>query len=745
MKKKRILIVEDELLIALNLRDILVHLGYDTVSKIPTGEEAINVVKHHHIDLILMDVRLKGQMDGIETAQEINKIKDIPVIYLTAFSNPEIIERAKITEPYGFILKPFEQKDIEYAIHMALYKHEVELKIKENENYYSKIFSSIVEGVIATDEKGKVKFINNILEKLIGKTKEEVLGKSLNTAVKIKEFKTDIHLKKKLTEVLDSGEKISFNENITLVTADKKNLPIEANLTSLKDENGNITGAVLVIRDIAEKIIAEKRLKESEERYRNLFNNAPIGIYKTTFEGSIIMANPQLIQMLGYSTLEDLQRRNLRKEGYLDPNERKEFIHQIKKEGIVKNFESYWTKKNGEIICVRERARIIKDEKEKKLLLEGTVEDITEYKKYEEDLRKLSQAVEQSPSSIIITDKNGNIEYVNPRFTEITGYSANEAKGKQPHILKTEIGQVIWNDISKGKEWRGEFENKKKNGELYWEYISISPIFDEQNKITHYLAILADITERKINEKQLIKAKELAEKSDKLKSEFLAQISHEVRTPLNNILTFNSMLKDDFVNNLTPELENDFKVIETSSKRLIRTIELVLTLAKIQTGNIEINFTEIDLDKDLLEDLNFEFHSRAKAKNLNFSYLNEAGYSKVLADRSTLEQIFANLLDNAIKYTDEGKILLRLYNDFEGNVCVDVADSGIGMTGGFIPNMFNPFTQDEIEGGRKSEGTGLGLALVKKYIEISDAEIKVISNRGIGTTFTVIFKPYKFY
>jgi signal transduction histidine kinase len=251
--------------------------------------------------------------------------------------------------------------------------------------------------------------------------------------------------------------------------------------------------------------------------------------------------------------------------------------------------------------------------------------------------------------------------------------------------------------------------------------------------------IYRDITERKKAEEHLIKAKNDAEKSDRLKTEFLAQMSHEIRTPLNNILTYTSILKDEFEDKLPPGLETAFTVINSSSQRLVRTIELILNLSRIQTGNFDLNLKEFDLNKDLLEDLSYEFYSRAKVKNIALSYQNKAEKTIILADHYSTEQIFLNIIDNAIKYTSEGEVKIEITNRKENSVCVIVSDTGIGISPEFLPNLFNPFSQEDMSMTRHFEGTGLGLALVKKYVEINNAVIKVESEKGKGSKFMLTF------
>ena len=263
----------------------------------------------------------------------------------------------------------------------------------------------------------------------------------------------------------------------------------------------------------------------------------------------------------------------------------------------------------------------------------------------------------------------------------------------------------------------------------------------DNREIAHFLFVQMDITERKLQEEQIIIAKETAEKSDRLKTEFLAQMSHEIRTPLNNILTYTSVLKEEFEEKLPEGLESAFKVIDTSAQRLIRTIELILSLSRIQTGNFETTFEHLDLDSDIIEDISLEFYSRAKEKNISLVYENRAEYSQIVCDKYSTGQIFVNLIDNAIKYSKKGEIKISMYNKENNKLCVEVKDSGIGISEKYLPDLFNPFSQEDMGITRHFEGTGLGLALVKKYVELNGADIEVTSKKGEGTKFTVTFNP----
>ena len=239
-------------------------------------------------------------------------------------------------------------------------------------------------------------------------------------------------------------------------------------------------------------------------------------------------------------------------------------------------------------------------------------------------------------------------------------------------------------------------------------------------------------------DKALLISKEKAEHADRLKSEFLAQMSHEIRTPINTILNYTSLLEAEFCQKVDPETETSFTSINKASNRLIRTIDLILNLSAIESGSYEPKFEKILLITDVINPLLKEFDQSAKAKNLSLKLCDTFDEEiEITADRYTITQAIANLIDNAIKYTDEGGIEVRVIE--ENSICkIIISDTGIGISENYIPKLFDKFTQESEGYTRKYEGSGLGLTLVKKYCEVNNSEISISSEKGMGTTFTIL-------
>ncbi len=555
----KILIVEDEIIIAKDIENTLIKDGFNVVGIVSAGEKAIEEITKTNPDLILMDIKLKGKMDGIETAEIIKNQFDLPVIYLTSYKDEQTLLRARITEPYGYIIKPFDPKELKILIDISYYKHKTREKLKEGKEWLSTTLKSIGEAVIAVNSKGIIQYMNPIAEKLTGWTENETGNMFINDILKIYDEKE----KNIFTDLL-SGIHLNLSaknkqNNLLLLNRQNKLIPIDFYGSSIINDKNKILGTVFTFRDITESRKASEIIKESEERFRQLAENIRDVFYVTDKNFSeMFYVSPAFEEVWGRSSRELYSLHDIWKNSIF-PEDRDFVNDKISKLENNTGFEIEYRiiRPDRKIRWIRDRVFPIKDINGNTFRYTGIVEDVTEQKIAEEEVRKLSYAVQQNPALILITDPKGNIEYVNSKFSNVTGYSLHEVKGKNPKILKSgftkpEEYKILWKTITAGGEWRGDFYNKKKNGEYYWESALISPIKNRNDEITHFVAVKEDITERKKQEEQLVIAKEEAEKSDRLKSEFLAQMSHEIRTPLNNILTYASLLKEEMESQTTP-------------------------------------------------------------------------------------------------------------------------------------------------------------------------------------------------
>lgn len=356
-------------------------------------------------------------------------------------------------------------------------------------------------------------------------------------------------------------------------------------------------------------------------------------------------------------------------------------------------------------------------------------------------LRTLLQAVEQSPGAIVITDLHGHIEYANPGFSRLTGYALEEVLGQHTRMFASgahsrEFYQQLWKTVLSGRNWKGEVRNRKKDGSLYWEALSISPVMENGN-IVHLVATKEDITGQHLMLDEQQRARKEAEKVSAMKDAFLATISHEIRTPLNIIFGFTSLIEDRYLTVVDEEDHFFFDSMRQAGERLLRTMDLLVNISSIVSGNYCPIVEEYDVITGL-ESLVSQFSAAAHTKRLHLEYHPRVESLFVRLDRYAFEQSMQNLIDNAIKFTHDGGVFITMHAG-PRTICVEVLDTGVGMSEEFLANMFIPFSQEESGFNRHHEGLGLGLSLTKRYIEANHGTISVRSEKGRGTQFNVCF------
>lgn len=352
---------------------------------------------------------------------------------------------------------------------------------------------------------------------------------------------------------------------------------------------------------------------------------------------------------------------------------------------------------------------------------------------------KLTKAIEQSPVSVVITDRQGDIEYINPHFTQTTGYSFEEVKGKNPRLLQSgektkEDYKAMWETILSGKEWHGEFHNKKKNGELFWENAVISPVVNSRGEIVNFFAIKEDITNQKQMLAELISAKDKAEQMSRLKSSFLANMSHELRTPLIAILGFSEILMEESKDDYNKEMS---ELIHKGGMRLLETLNLILNLSAIEANKIDVKNEIVD-SHAVLDDVVQLFGAMASKKDIYLEKKFNARYSMLLTDRQMFTQIFNNLINNAIKFTARGGVTVSTKNT-GSRIAVSVTDTGIGISNADQQIIWDEFRQVSEGYNRSFEGSGLGLTITRNFVNKLGGDISVQSELQKGTTFTVTF------
>jgi len=361
--------------------------------------------------------------------------------------------------------------------------------------------------------------------------------------------------------------------------------------------------------------------------------------------------------------------------------------------------------------------------------------EVTEHKRAEEKLRKLSRAVEQSPAMTIVTDTNGLIEYVNPRFTEVTGYRLEEVSGATPRVLKSGetaplVYERLWHAITSGEEWRGELKNRKKSGEDYWAANFISPIKNSSGDVTHFVGISEDITSQKRAQEALQTAKLEAEQANLAKSRFFAAASHDLRQPMHSVALCLPLLTKRVTE---PRAREILDTIQASCDSMSGLLDTLLDISKLDAGVVKPRIVAVATEP-LLRKLEKEFSVQAQNKGIA---LRVVPVTRTIAtDPNLLERILRNLMANAIRHTAYGRVLLGARRHGP-NLRVEVWDSGVGIDAGQQEKIFQEFYQIGNPERDRSQGLGLGLAIVQRLSRLLGHRIEVRSQLGRGSVFTV--------
>ncbi len=499
-----------------------------------------------------------------------------------------------------------------------------------------------------------------------------------------------------------------------------------------------------------EKLVAERtrELSDSQQRFKELSEATFEGIVIHD-QGVIVEVNHAALQLFGYERAELLgQHINL-----LIQDAFQKLVAEYVRQQRQASYQIDCRRKDGTCFVAEVHAR--QAPYQGRTVRVAAVRDITQHITVEETLRKLYRAVEQTDSTIVITDLNARIEFVNPAFSRVTGYTIQEALGQNPSILKSgetppEVYADLWRKLRRGDVWQGELLNRKKNGELFWENAIISPVRNASGEVTHYLAVKDDITRRKQAETLLREslqkeqeARQAAQAANRAKSIFLANMSHELRTPLNAILGFSELMAGDAT--LKPAHLANLEIINRNGEYLLELINQILEISKIEAGQADLYPTAFDL-QELLRGLEDVFALRAQKKHLRLQI--ERGCdtpSYIAADQGKLRQVLINLLGNAIKFTQRGfvKLSVSCFSEAEAQpddsspslrLTFTVEDSGVGIAADELSKIFEPFMQAE-EGRRSMQGTGLGLAISRQFVELMGGQLAVRSQPGVGSTF----------
>ncbi|MDP3399312.1 MAG: PAS domain S-box protein [Bacteroidales bacterium] len=579
--------------------------------------------------------------------------------------------------------------------------------------------------------------VNPKLIEITGYSKEELIDKN-SRMLYASDEEYDFVGKKKYKQIKETG-----SGSVETKWLRKDGEIIDVLLASTPIDASDLSkGVTFTALDITKRKRGEAKLKRSEYLLNKAQEIAHVGSWSLDLKTNKLTWSDEIFRIFGLDRNECEQTYKTFIEA-VHPDDR-ETVDSAYRTSIEKGQDTYEIehrvvlKNSGEVRYVIERCEHMKDSDGNITGSIGMVQDITDRKHAEEQLRKLSRAVEQSINAVIITNTKGVIEYANPAVTELTGFTNEELLGINlwPFCCRNEPNNncdEIWDTINKGNAWKGEISNIRKNGEHYWESAIYSPIFNEQGEILNFLAIKKDVTRDKQLAEELVQAKEKAEESDRLKSAFLANISHEIRTPMNGIMGFAELLREPDLS--SEQIQEYIQIIEKSGQRMLNLINDITDIARIEAGQMKFVIRESNINEIVKEIYKF-FLPEAERKGLNISFITTLSTEEAVfkTDRDKLYATLSNLIKNSLKFTFKGSIDFGYHKKGE-LLEFFVKDTGIGIASEKQASVFERFIQADMSNSRISEGTGLGLSISKAYVEMLGGKIWMESEEGKGSTF----------
>lgn len=615
-------------------------------------------------------------------------------------------------------------------------RRQAEESLRRSQAQFAGIIASAMDAIITVDETQRIVLFNAAAERTFLFPAEEAIGQPLDRFLPERFRAAHQDHIKNFGEMHVTRRSMGALGALFGLRADGEEFPIEASISQIESDGQKLF--TVILRDITDRKQADEALKEQTR----ILDLAPVLI--RDLNGRIIFWNTGAEQMYGWTKDEALEKISHK----LLHTEFPRPIEEVKARCLAHGHwegELVHRRKDGERLVVASHWVLHRDEQDKPKAILEVNNDITERKQAEAKLLHLATAVEQSGDSVVITDTDGNIQYVNPAFEQITGYTSEEVIGKNPRLLKdgkTEENYYrnLWATITRGDQWTGNFTNSKKDGTLYQEEATISPVRDNTGTIVSYVAVKRDVTERVRAEEEIRQLNEeleqrVADRTAQLQAAnkeleaFSYSVSHDLRAPLRHINGFSQALLEDYTDQLDEVGKQYLREVRNASQEMAQLIDDVLQLARVTRSEMrreEVNLS--DLARSVIRDLTKRDAARDVAVEISEGLRSQG-------DKRLLRIVLDNLLGNAWKFTSRSEHAAITFSSERrnGDTWFYVRDNGAGFDMTYANKLFRAFQR--LHSSDQFEGTGIGLATVQRIVNRHGGQLRAEGELNQGATF----------